>query len=587
LPKPRVPAEIMSAWLDLKPRWAQTVAQQAGDDIPFTVDPAEDLVEFSERVLREPDPRALMGRERAARKAFDARAAAAPPARPSLDELDPELPAPQALSNRDVQDFATGVQQELGPGLKNFDLYVDDQGRIGLWYLATEQGQGVGTKAMQRLTDFADQQGKPITLTPNEADAGVGTTSRARLVDFYRRFGFEEQPDGSMLRPPLPAPGDAGYISPDLLYALGLTGAGAAAGPLLSDSPAVGAIGGGLTGMLLAAARRNPRILSALSYSNILSGQAVPTSIAGNIGGAAAYAAEHPGAAGDVARHMLSPRLVADIKEGFGDRRLTATGRYQLDDETPNALTYASRALGSPDYATRSALQRAGATEREAGQYTLSGDPSSGVGNAIVNLARYPAVQWFMPVAKTAVNVAERGLERTPGLGSLDAVRGWSNASPELARRRQVLGALAMLGGAGVGYESGEGGSLDALPDWLSRYFGALTGPFALPTIAASAAGERFREASDQRDRYPALEALEAMATTGVRQLPLPAPWANPFDPAEFLRRMVPYGGAGRVLSPVPPREFDTSGDPLFGPALSQVPFLNEQLFERRGRPRR
>lgn len=49
-----------------------------------------------------------------------------------------------------------------------------------------ERSEGLGTKAMQSLINYADSAGKTITLTPSSDFGG----SKTRLVDFYRRFGF-------------------------------------------------------------------------------------------------------------------------------------------------------------------------------------------------------------------------------------------------------------------------------------------------------------------------------------------------------------------------------------------------------------
>ena len=51
---------------------------------------------------------------------------------------------------------------------------------------------GVGSAVMQELVDYADSEGKMITLTPGLRDDRHGTTSRGRLVKFYKRFGFVE-----------------------------------------------------------------------------------------------------------------------------------------------------------------------------------------------------------------------------------------------------------------------------------------------------------------------------------------------------------------------------------------------------------
>ena len=84
------------------------------------------------------------------------------------------------------------IQSQLG--LKSFYVYErgDDIVLDSLIVGKDKQGQGLGSKAMNMLTDYADQHGKRIILTPGSQDKTHGTTSRNRLVRFYKQFGFKE-----------------------------------------------------------------------------------------------------------------------------------------------------------------------------------------------------------------------------------------------------------------------------------------------------------------------------------------------------------------------------------------------------------
>jgi GNAT superfamily N-acetyltransferase len=53
----------------------------------------------------------------------------------------------------------------------------------------SERNSGIGTDVMNDLTNFADTQGKTITLSPSK---DFGATSVNRLKEFYKRFGFVE-----------------------------------------------------------------------------------------------------------------------------------------------------------------------------------------------------------------------------------------------------------------------------------------------------------------------------------------------------------------------------------------------------------
>ena len=88
--------------------------------------------------------------------------------------------------------FGQQIENELG--LHTF--YVYDRGDdivLDTIIVGKEgRGQGLGSKAMKALTDYADEHGKRIILTPAVEDDYQVTTSRNRLVKFYKRFGFVE-----------------------------------------------------------------------------------------------------------------------------------------------------------------------------------------------------------------------------------------------------------------------------------------------------------------------------------------------------------------------------------------------------------
>jgi GNAT superfamily N-acetyltransferase len=99
---------------------------------------------------------------------------------------------------------AMSVRDDLGKiadeiksarGLQRLDLYPKNDGSIEVAAIEVPKDlrkQGIGTKAMQDVIAYADQQGKRLVLTPALKDERHGTTSRSRLVDFYKRLGFVE-----------------------------------------------------------------------------------------------------------------------------------------------------------------------------------------------------------------------------------------------------------------------------------------------------------------------------------------------------------------------------------------------------------
>jgi predicted GNAT family N-acyltransferase len=52
-----------------------------------------------------------------------------------------------------------------------------------------QRGQGIGSKVMQRIVDFADKENRKIYLTPSK---DFGASSVSRLEKFYKGFGFEK-----------------------------------------------------------------------------------------------------------------------------------------------------------------------------------------------------------------------------------------------------------------------------------------------------------------------------------------------------------------------------------------------------------
>lgn len=109
------------------------------------------------------------------------------------DEIGALGPRGGSLTNDAVRQWAEEVRARHG--LDAFDVWPTREGDLKLNMIKVARdarGQGVGSKAVQDLVDYADANGKRVVLTPAVRDEAVGTTSRARLVSFYKRFGFKE-----------------------------------------------------------------------------------------------------------------------------------------------------------------------------------------------------------------------------------------------------------------------------------------------------------------------------------------------------------------------------------------------------------
>ena len=60
-----------------------------------------------------------------------------------------------------------------------------------------KRGEGIGSEVMDKINEYADQNGLKIYLTPSK---DFGATSTARLEQFYKQHGFIKNTDKSETR---------------------------------------------------------------------------------------------------------------------------------------------------------------------------------------------------------------------------------------------------------------------------------------------------------------------------------------------------------------------------------------------------
>lgn len=97
------------------------------------------------------------------------------------------------VATNDIKAFASTLEAKYD--LSSLWLYNYNDDTIKLDSIIVNRDarkQGVGSAVMQEITDYADERGLRVALTPNIKDPVQGTTSRSRLVKFYKRFGFKE-----------------------------------------------------------------------------------------------------------------------------------------------------------------------------------------------------------------------------------------------------------------------------------------------------------------------------------------------------------------------------------------------------------
>lgn len=97
------------------------------------------------------------------------------------------------IASNDVKAFASSLEAKYN--LSSLWLYNLDDNTMKVSSIIVNRDarkQGIGSAVMQEITDYADERGLRVVLTPNIKDSVQGTTSRGRLVKFYKRFGFKE-----------------------------------------------------------------------------------------------------------------------------------------------------------------------------------------------------------------------------------------------------------------------------------------------------------------------------------------------------------------------------------------------------------
>jgi hypothetical protein len=434
---------------------------------------------------------------------------------------------------------------------------------------------------------------QPIWERDNAAaPEGVGPNPPQSLAEFEAETRTDDQRSlmwqQRQIRSKIDS-GELGFIDPSLAYPLGGAAAGAVAGPMIDrENPREGAVGGAALGAIAGLGLHNPAALRALRYSNLLSGMAVPKKILGDLGEMGYTALEQPGRAGALGSALASPDTLSSIAEHWNNPKIAQIERGGTPFEGPAAsvLGLPSRALGAITEAAKDVYGRAGFTPEEAAAHTFTNEPNADATEKLLAFARTGLGNWLMPVAKIPLNLIERGIERTPGLGSLQSVRDWTGASPELALRRQLIGggAMAAAGAAGAATAPGSG------HEDLAKYADALPligGGLTVPAEAAVQAGRMMATPY----KGSVLDTLAALLHGYNKALPLPTGLPDQFSTknpagalATWLSQFIPFGQATKKLYPVPQNEFDTRGL-FFGPSTAEIPGVNESVLPRKLAP--
>jgi len=299
-------------------------------------------------------------------------------------------------------------------------------------------------------------------------------------------------------------------------------------------------------------------------------------------GSAALFRAAEEGLAGrprrgmDILKNLFRPgareAYVRALREGSADPTATRWGA------TAGPLGLPSRLMAAPDAFVTEAMLEAGIPLESAKQSAFTAEPRTKTGRAVVDLQRSlgPIARTIaFPFARTGVNIMERGIERTPGLGLL--MEAFQPPATRSAGRdifaRQALGAGVAAGAYSLTGSNDEEG---ISPWWLTAL-----GPGAIPAAIGQAVARSGRPATGRVS--PSSRALQEIAGATLAQSPLPSEgWQldRLIDPRTWPARFVP-----RSLSMLTdPSAFETPG--VLDPTIARIPWLNELMLDPRMRGR-
>lgn len=151
------------------------------------------------------------------------------------------------------------------------------------------------------------------------------------------------------------------------------------------------------------------------------------------------------------------PTQVSNYVKGWKNPELAGEVLGGFDVPQPGGLLkYATKPFAAAQYATQQAMERAGIGVDEARKQLMLGTPTTKLARDWVDLGRgskvgRQIVNYVRPFPRIATNIAERGLERTPGISLM-------MGDPETRVARTVMGS----GAVGAGVLTGESDTTNA-----------------------------------------------------------------------------------------------------------------------------
>jgi hypothetical protein len=520
-----VDPRIKSLYDDLFKQWRVSEAKMASEGNPLVGgDLFESLDEFADRV-KTADPRKLMGKERAVRKALDSEGGF----------LGGDLGI--ALGSAATGAATGGASDDDHPFA----------GAVAGGLAGLLLGRA-GAKLLNRPGGVPRVPQRPLTV-PRENLGGIGSgdaLDEAFRITKAGKGGLTPEPIGGKRFHIGDLGSDAGFV----------------------EVPSADEFKRGATAIGKATEK--------LGYFSMLG---APSTIAkGHIGAGSAgvmraleeIAAGRPGVGGNILKNMGS------LKSGRAYRRALTEGSADPTatrwGATEGILGAPSRMMAAPDALVTESMLDAGIPLESAKRSAFTGDPRSLTGQKLLDLQRGlgPIGRTIaFPFARTAINLTERGIERTPGLGLIAEMFAKNPDAMRDVMARQGLG----LGAGAIGYSQGEDDGM------MNPYALTAMGPYAVPAAIGAALRGFVDHPKSTAGKSAASKALFDVAQGTLNQSPLPTEGYQLdrlVDPRNWPSRYIP-----RFLSTFSdPNEYATPG--LMDPTIARIPFLNDALLARK-----
>ena len=226
-------------------------------------------------------------------------------------------------------------------------------------------------------------------------------------------------------------------------------------------------------------------------------------------------------------------QLVGTSERLGGELMGEAPGKVRQLLATPGTM------MTTGDVGIREILMEAGLTEAEARLATMTADPRTGLGRALVNVSKTPMGQILLPFARTLVNIVEGSIERTPFLG---AAMGGS-------LREQLVKQGMGAGTAGLGFAAGLVAPEDVGGE---RFFRSAVGNIGGPAALLSGGG--YAAARALKGGKTGKQATRTGLTQMLQSVPLPTTeipqsWVNyALSEVPVAQRRLPSGSIPTAL---------------------------------------